>query len=290
MRVLYTSDLHGNISLYQQLVALARSSMVELLIIGGDLLPSFSPSKKYEDMISHQRTFIDGFLLPFFERMIDDAIPEQIFLIPGNWDVGYFCLFRRSLYRLVDGSQKHFKLANGYEIMGYPFVPPTPFRPKDFEKMDDRSAPWPPQKTPSYIRSPDQPDKVIQIDPHLYLKSRETIEEDLNCLGAPSDPRKTIYVMHSPPFETKLDQIEGGQSTGSRSIRRFIERTQPLLTLHGHIHESPELSGSYTDFIGKTLCVNPGQFGEASGRLYAVIFELENPNETLRHTYFQPRF
>ena len=41
-------------------------------------------------------------------------------------------------------------------------------------------------------------------------------------------------------------------------MRRWIERRQPLLTLHGHIHESPTMSGSFVDRIGATLVVNPG--------------------------------
>ena len=151
--------------------------------------------------------------------------------------------------------------------------------------MDDRDSPWPPQKNPSYIRSSGPADQLIPIDPHPYLRQRETIEEDLAHLPGPKDPEKTIYVMHSPPFKTKLDRIEGGRFTGSRSIRKFIETTQPLLTLHGHIHEAPMLSGSYHDRIGQTLCVNPGQsIGRSPLELHAVTFEVENPEKTLRHT------
>ena len=41
MKVLYTSDLHGEIHLYQELLALAISSSAEIIVLGGDLLPSF---------------------------------------------------------------------------------------------------------------------------------------------------------------------------------------------------------------------------------------------------------
>jgi len=118
---------------------------------------------------------------------------------------------------------------------------------------------WAAISFPPFLRPKDHPDQITPIDPHLYLRQRETIEEDLDRFPEPTDRRRTIYVMHSPPFETKPDQIVGRRFTGSRSIRRFIENTEPLLTLHGHIHEAPEISGSYLDRIGKTLCVNPGQ-------------------------------
>ena len=286
MKALYTSDLHGEIPLYRELLALALSFNAEIVALGGDLLPSFSPSKKYEDMIPNQKTFISEFLLPFFEKMIGTTTVRQIFVIPGNWDLGYPYLFRRPIEGLIDLSQKTHYLQNGYEIIGYPFVPPTPFRPKDYEKMDDPDSPWPPQKNPSYVRSADQTDQLIPIDPHLYLRQRGTIREDLDHLPGPGDPQRTIYVMHSPPFGTKLDQTEGGAFTGSRSIKKFIERTQPLLTLHGHIHEAPEISGSCVDRIGKTLCVNPGQFTGGRKMLHAVTFEIESVEESHQHTLF----
>jgi Icc-related predicted phosphoesterase len=107
------------------------------------------------------------------------------------------------------------------------------------------------------------------------------------------DHKRTIYIMHSPPFGTRLDFIQGGKSAGSRSIKAFIEKNQPLLTLHGHIHESPELSRTYFDRIGETLSINPGQFTSTSrdaSKLHAVTFEMENIERTLTHTRFHDRF
>jgi Icc-related predicted phosphoesterase len=289
MKVLYTSDLHGEIRLYQELLALATSSSVEIITLGGDLLPSFPPTKRYEDMIPNQKAFIDRFLFPFFKKILETTSAEEIFLIPGNWDLGYPYLFRQPAEGLFDLSQKIYRLKNGYDLVGYPFVPPTPFRPKDYERMDDPEAPWPPQKDPSYIRSSDQTDQLTAVDPYGYLRGRETIREDLGRLPKPLSNKKAIYVMHSPPFETKLDFIQGEKSAGSRSIRAFIEGSQPLLTLHGHIHESPEISGAFFDRIGETISINPGQpvwSGRSSIELHAVIFEMENVERTLTHTCY----
>jgi Icc-related predicted phosphoesterase len=290
MKVLYTSDLHGEISLYQDLSELSATSSAEIIAVGGDLLPSFPPSKRYEDMIPNQRIFIDEFLLPFFKKILLTTSVKQIFLIPGNWDLGYPFLFRELSEGIIDLGQKNYRLKNGYELIGYPFVPPTPFRPKDYEKMDDTEAPWPPQKNPSHIRVSEYGDQLNPIDPQVYLREQGTIHEDLNRLPKPIDYRKTIYMMHSPPFATTLDLIQGRKQAGSRSIKVFIEEHQPLLTLHGHIHESPEVSGAYIDRIGQTLSVNPGQ-SAWSGRdlikLHAVTFEMENVEETLTHTCFQ---
>jgi Icc-related predicted phosphoesterase len=289
MKLLYTSDLHGEISLYQDLSALANSSSAEIIALGGDLLPSFPPSKRYEDMIPNQKLFVNQFLIPFFQKILNTTSVRQIFLIPGNWDGGYPYLFKELIEGIIDLSQKNYRLKNGYELIGYPFVPPTPFRPKDYEKMDDPEALWPPQKNPSYIRVSKQSDRLLPIDPDVYLREQGTIREDLTRLKKPINYKKAIYIMHSPPSGTKLDLTQGGKSAGSRSIKTFIEGNQPLLTLHGHIHESPEISGSYIDRIGKTLSINPGQSawsGRDSVKLHAVTFELEKIEETLRHTCF----
>ena len=151
MKVVYTSDLHGEIHLYHELLSLAISSSSEIMIIGGDLLSSFSPTRRYEDMVPNQKVFIGQFLAPFFKRILETTSIQQIFLISGNWDLGYFFLFKDLPERIIDLNQRSYRLRNGYELIGYPFVPPTPFRPKDYEKMDDREAPWPPQKNPAYI-------------------------------------------------------------------------------------------------------------------------------------------
>ncbi len=68
---------------------------------------------------------------------------------------------------------------------------------------------------------------------------------------------------------------------GSRAVRQFIEQRRPLVTLHGHIHESPIVTGSYADRVGDSLCINPGQ---SHTRLHAVLFDTARPAETLRHT------
>jgi Icc-related predicted phosphoesterase len=293
MKCLYTSDLHGEIHLYQELLSLSISSSPEIIVIGGDLLPSFPPTKRYEDMVPNQKNFVDLFLSPLFKRILKTASVQQIYLIPGNWDLGYSYLFKEPVEGVVDLNQKSYRLKNGYELIGYPFVPPTPFRPKDYEKMDDRESPWPPQKNPSYTRSSDQTDQLTPIDPYLYLRKRETIEEDLDRLPKPLHPKRTIYIMHSPPFGTRLDLVQGGKSAGSRSIKNFVEKNQPLLTLHGHTHESPELSGAYLDRMGETLMINPGQFIWTSrevSRLHAVTFEMENVEGTLIHTCYPKRF
>lgn len=77
-----------------------------------------------------------------------------------------------------------------------------------------------------------------------------------------------VLNLHPPPYDTPIDQApmldddlrpvtEGGQmvitSVGSRAVRHAIETYEPILSLHGHIHESRGVAQ-----IGRTICINPG--------------------------------
>ncbi len=87
-------------------------------------------------------------------------------------------------------------------------------------------------------------------------KSDTDFWKELGALGG-QIPREhpLILLGHQPPFDTAADRILDGRHTGSRSIRRFIEETRPLVYFCGHIHEARG-----TDLIGATEIVNPGPF------------------------------
>lgn len=70
------------------------------------------------------------------------------------------------------------------------------------------------------------------------------------------DTRKKVLVTHTPPYGTKLDNI--GFHTGSKGIRRVIEKLKPDLVLCGHIHET----FGKEDKIGKSRIINVGRKGK----------------------------
>jgi uncharacterized protein len=93
------------------------------------------------------------------------------------------------------------------------------------------------------------------------------------------DPRNAIFNIHVPPYKSSLDEAPeldkdlrpkmAGQAlkpVGSTALRKAIEETQPLLGLHGHIHE-----GRGATRIGKTLCINPGSMYEQGTLLGAIV-------------------
>jgi len=92
------------------------------------------------------------------------------------------------------------------------------------------------------------------------------------------DGARAIVVTHAPPAGTGLGILGGllrGQDVGSEAVRRWILRAQPLLTLHGHIHESPGVSGVHTAAIGRTVCHQPGQMAPTAVTLSIVEVEGE---------------
>lgn len=93
------------------------------------------------------------------------------------------------------------------------------------------------------------------------------------------DPRNAVFNIHVPPYKSGLDEapeldknlrpVLAGQvlkPVGSTALRKAIEKHQPLLGLHGHIHE-----GRGATRIGKTLCINPGSMYEQGTLLGAIV-------------------
>jgi len=72
-------------------------------------------------------------------------------------------------------------------------------------------------------------------------------------------PARTIAVIHSPPQGVGLDVTQDRRQVGSKSVLGFLLETQPALSLHGHIHESPIMTGLWKVHIGATTACQPGQ-------------------------------
>ena len=278
VKVLYTSDIHGIESLYLQLFKKAIAESIDVVIIGGDILPK---EGAFGNIISNQREFIKNFLYQELTKLKQEMKNTDIYLMLGNDD--WACnmphlekLEKRGLLKLIDN--KLFALDNGYKLIGYNFVPPTPFSIKDFEKLDVGETDYEPQRFSAFVSTANG---MKEINPKEFFQTRGCIKEDIENLPLPKDMDKAIYVLHAPPFQTKLDVLYSGRHVGSKAIKTFIEKKQPYLTLHGHIHESPQVSGTYFERIGRTFSINPGQ---GSGQLHAVIFQLEDVEHTMCHT------
>lgn len=280
MIIIYTADLHGIKDLYVELFELAEQKKAQAVIIGGDMLPIHGP---FQYSLQEQKDFIFAYLEPTIRDFLSKAPQASIYAMLGNddWQASNTHLLNlgeKGILRLLH-AERH-PLGGGYHLVGYAHVPPTPFTIKDGERRDLQEDVIDHQRCTA-CRSLGA--KIVTVDPCQYFAGVKSIEEELEKLPKVRDSSKCVYVMHSPPFQTNLDRLFDGRWIGSRAIRTFIEKHQPYLTLHGHIHESAEMSGAYLDRIKNTICVNPGQSTE---ELYAVVFELEDVPGTIEHTVF----
>ncbi len=103
--------------------------------------------------------------------------------------------------------------------------------------------------------------------------SKPTIEDELQSLPEPTNNNKAIYVIHMPPAFVGLDVCWSGEKVGSEAIYQFIKNNQPLLTLHGHIHESFAKTGIWKARIGETISIQSGQLNSAE--ITYVVVDLD---------------
>ncbi len=272
---LFVSDLHGKEDQYAKLFQAIESYQPVLVFLGGDLLPH-----SY-----HSANFVTDFLLPNLQNLKTTMLDKypRIMLILGNDDArieepSIMELDKQSLIEYI-----HFRKTNflEYNIYGYAFTPPSPFLLKDWEKYDVSRF-----VDPGSI-SPEEGKRTVDISNHE--KKYSTIKDDLDTLTKNEDLTKAIFLFHGPPYQTNLDNVATSGKlidhvpvdthVGSIAIKRFIEKKQPLITLHGHIHESAQISGSWKDKIGQTYCFSAAHKGN---ELAVVKFELSNPETAER--------
>jgi len=267
--LLFVTDLHGSRWKYERTLALAKETGAGLVVNGGDISPH---GRRHED----QERFYREFLGPHFAACREAGI--RYLLITGNDDMAAFDAVLDEVcsgYPLVDHVSQRMVAFGGFTFVGMSHVTDYPFRLKDRARRDAEGCVFGPQFGPGILSTregfreiPDWPS---------FAATLPTIGEELAALPAPSDPSRTVYVLHGPPSGLGLDVVRGGAKVGSPATRAFIGRVQPRLTLHGHIHESPEESGTWRGEIGETVCIQPGQSPDrltvVVGRLDAMTFE-----------------
>ena len=281
-RCLFASDLHGREHRYERLFDVLERERPAAVFLGGDLLPS-----PFHGVLgsSVAADFAADLLAPRLRQLraaLGRNYPE-IFLIMGNDDPrteesAFLAGDDEGLWHYLH--ERSFMFGE-HVIYGYAYIPPTPFRLKDWERYDVSRF-----VDPGCL-SPEEGFLTLPV-PESSLRYG-TIEEDLQRLASDTSLQQAVFLFHSPPYQTALDRaaldhrfvdhVPLDVHVGSVAIRRFIERRQPWLTLHGHIHESARLTGSWQQRIGSTLCLGAAHDGP---ELALVRFDLEHPEQAAR--------
>jgi len=278
MNCFFVSDLHGRINRYESLFARIREDKPDGVFLGGDLFPPFGGSV--------QGDFLDDFLAAGFIRLqevLDENYP-RVFLILGNDDrkTDQDDLLRleneKGIWEYIHNRDVSF---GEYKVFGYNYVPPTPFLNKDWERYDvsrfvDPGC-IPPEEGWHSIEEP------------MNLIEHATIKADLEQLTDGKDLSKSIFLFHTPPYQTALDRaaLDGKMvdhvpldvHVGSIAVKDFIQERQPMITLHGHVHESAGITGNWMEQLGRTTAISAAHGGQ---ELALVRFTPNDPGTAVR--------
>jgi len=301
-RLLYGSDFHGSEAVFRKFISAAMEYKASTLIVGGDvtgkamvpivhqgngvyvghLFGRREEASSPEALDKFKKTVSNVGFYPIvvekdeameleqdaeklstrFESEMCQRVREwmtlaeeklvpnhmQLFFMPGNDDLPSIDAVIDEFQHVYNPDMKRFVIEGDYELLG---------------NSNANMTPW------ACARDVEEDELEIKM-------------QELAALV--QNPERAICAIHVPPYESTLDTCPeldkdlkivtlGGQvmmkPAGAHAVRKFIETVQPLLTLHGHIHESP---GHVR--IGRTLAINAGS-EYAEGIMKAAIINLE---------------
>ena len=279
----FVTDLHGSRSRYTKLFDLLAAERPRAVFLGGDLLPH--PATVKHTIAPAIRDFHFDELRESFRNLkatLASAYPD-VFLILGNDDprsieTEVVDADREGLWHYMHGRSVRLE---DHPVFGYACIPPSPFQLKDWEFYDVSRF-----VDPGCV-SPEDGFRTVPFEKRAIRFT--TIKQQLEDLRGDQSLTGAILLFHTPPHQTKLDRaaLDGKMidhapvdvHIGSIAVRRFIEQQQPLITLHGHVHESTRLTGAWSDRIGETLLFSAAHDGE---ELAVVRFDTASPEQATR--------
>lgn len=301
-RILHASDFHGSDIVYRKFLGAAKMHKADVVVIGGDITGKAMVPVIVQPDGSHEAYFfatnhvvrtkeeLDELLkqiahVGFYAYPTDRREYEELKADPKKLDALFAKIMVERVTEWVRLAEQHFKGTNTkfYMMAGN----------DDIYEVDDAI------NSSDYVVNIEG--KVVDVDEdHQMINTghtnmtpwqcpRDVPEEKLGEIiekmtSQVKDMNRCIFDLHCPPFDTKLDQAprldekmtyvhKGGQiemvPVGSTAVRKAIEKYQPLLGLHGHIHEARGF-----DKIGRTLLINGGS-EYAEGICRAVIVNID---------------
>ena len=267
MKFIYACDIHGDTNKYEKLFKTAQKEDIKYMVLGGDLLP------KRGIRVIIQPEFIREFFEDYFKSLKENNI--KCILIPGNDDLEKFDI---EINELCEKYSNIYNIDNkkldieDVSFIGLSKVLDHPFGSKNRVLIEKNLKMQPQLSQDIYIN---RDTEVITISE--WERYRETdidkMEDILSSLPVVDKSRKTIYVLHNPPYGIGLDVCANGLQVGSKAITSFLEESNSYMSLHGHIHESPKISGLWYNKLGKTICIQPGQTELGEKECYYVIID-----------------
>jgi Icc-related predicted phosphoesterase len=300
MKLYFATDVHGSEICWKKFLAASKFYDVDTLILGGDMtgkaiIPiidqggdSYKVTLLEQMTILHGKEEVDKMVQTIQNRGYYPYLtnPDEVQFLsttPSKMDELFMQQVLKTMQHWMDYADS--KLA-GTGIRCY--VCPGN---DDVFEVDAVIA------ASKFVRSLEG--QVIELDeyhemvnsgwsnPTPWQTHREEPEEALlkrleAVISKVRNPSQAVFNLHAPPYGSGLDEAPeltkdmrpayAGRSmipVGSRAVMTVIDKYQPLLGLHGHIHE-----GKGTRKYKKTLCINPGSMYE-QGMLNGAVIELK---------------
>lgn len=300
MKLYYATDVHGSEICWKKFISAGKFYEVDTLILGGDMtgkaiVPIIAQGNdRYKVTLLEQETILDGreevekvvktiHNRGYYPYVTDPEEVAEISSTPGRSDELFLSQALETVERWMAYAEE--KLS-GTGIRCY--VCPGN---DDMMEIDAVIAA---SKSVQLAEG-----RVVRLDDHHEMAStgwsnptpwdthREEPDEALlerieAVISQVQDIPNAVFNLHPPPYGSGLDEAPeltedlrpayAGRSlipVGSRAVLKVIEKYQPLVSLHGHIHE-----GKGTRKLRRTLCINPGSMYE-QGILHGVVMELK---------------
>ncbi len=299
-KILFATDMHGSEGTWRKFLNASAMLKVNVAICGGDLTGKMivpvveGKNKKYTyylmgkthttDEAGLEKAFKDVRGIGYYPHLTNEQEYKEMTENPQKVDQVFHDVMTSTLSRWLDLIPE--KVPSETKVV---VCPGNDDRTLVDEMIDQHK---------SVINGEG---KVVQIDeshemiscgwvnPSPWKTAREEEENKLEqrlekYISQLKNVKSAIFNFHAPPYQTKLDDaplldkdlnpiIQGGSvvmvPVGSKAVKKMIEKYQPFLGLHGHIHEA---AGSMK--IGKTHCVNPGsEYAEGIVRAFLIEFK-----------------
>jgi uncharacterized protein len=300
LKLFFVSDIHGSETCFRKLVNAGKFYGVDVLLMGGDLagkelVPIVGDKARFR---GSDFTFKNDGDLQDFERRVaavggytlqtDEAFVERLRSEPDLAEQTLRDLIVARTEAWVELAQQRLEGTGIRLLIG--------LGNDDFEELIPHLDHGPVAYAKDGTTNLGDFD-VVSLgwsNPTPWHTNRECSEEELKDKLAAAingaDPATTIFNIHVPPYDCGLDlvprldeslqiQLVGGQPdmvpVGSTAVAEAIAQHQPVLSLHGHVHQ-----GRGSTRIGRTVVVNPGsEYDDAS--LLGALIEVK-PNKVKR--------
>ena len=301
-RLFFVTDLHGSSKCFRKFINAAPIYRADVLVLGGDVAGKAiqtivrEPGGRWRcRFIGADYVIEEGPELDALERLIEDhgyypyrAEPGELEALEAEGKVEplFARLMEERLASWLALADERLRPTGLPLFMMLGNDDPVSLRPL----LD--AAPWGTHAEGKVVMLDDRHEMMSwgysNITPwHSHREQTEDqLAESLRGMATSLvDPARAIVNVHVPPFGTQLDdapmldenlrviqvmgQVKFGP-VGSTAVRDFELATQPLLGLHGHIHESAGIRR-----LGRTIAINPGS-DYATGALHGALVTLKD--------------